>query len=73
MRRLELVRTAPPRWLWRRLGVVNPIDVVGYVRGRQVTIRVDALFIRSFFKLPKKDSATALSQQLARLLMLGSR
>ena len=29
--------------------------------------------IRSFFKLPKKDSATALSQQFARLLMLGSR
>ena len=29
--------------------------------------------IRSFFKLPKKDSATALSQQLPLRLMLGSR
>jgi hypothetical protein len=29
--------------------------------------------MRSFFRLLKKDSATALSQQLRRLLMLGSR
>jgi hypothetical protein len=29
--------------------------------------------IHSFFRLPKKDSATELSQQFARLLMLGSR
>jgi hypothetical protein len=28
--------------------------------------------IRSFFRLAKKDSATALSQQFPRLLMLGS-
>lgn len=55
MRCLELVRTAPPRWLWRRLGVVNPIDVVGYVRGRQVTIRVDALFYPFLFQTAEEE------------------
>ncbi len=38
----------------------------------QLMSRIDFL-IRSFFGLLKKDSATALSQQLALRLMLGSR
>jgi hypothetical protein len=53
--------------------IVESIDVVGDVRQRDVTVRIDSLLDSSFFKLLKKDSTTALSQLLPFRLMLGSR
>jgi len=73
MRCLELFRTDPAQMAVVAFWIVKPIDVFGYVLGRHVTICVDARLDLFFFELLKKDSAAALSQQLARLLMLGSR
>ncbi len=54
-------------------GLVKHLNVVEDIGSCQVTGFIVAFFIRSFFKLLKNDSATALSQQLPRRLMLGSR
>ena len=53
--------------------IVEDLDVVEDVGATQQLARfVDAFFeIRSFFRLLKNDSATALSQQLPRRLILG--
>jgi hypothetical protein len=53
--------------------IVERLDVFGDVFGRSVSIVVNVLLNASFFRLLKKDSATALSQQFPRRLMLGSR
>jgi hypothetical protein len=55
--------------------IVKGIDVVGNLSCRlfSVLFLYIHFLIRSFFRLLKKDSATALSQQFPRLLMLGSR
>lgn len=52
--------------------VVERLDIVEDIGARQGAGLVDAFWMRSFFRLLKKDSATALSQQLPRLLMLVS-
>ena len=73
MRCLEFVRTDAAEMTMTARYVVKTIGVLGYVRDRYFLAGVDTFLIRSFFKLLKKDSATALSQQLARLPMLGSK
>lgn len=54
-------------------GILEPVDVVGYVGGRRVPAGVDAFLDPFLFQTVEDGSATALSRQLARLLMLGSR
>src|SRR5689334_8724388 len=51
--------------------VVERFDVTEDVAARQVPGLVNALAHAFFFKLLKNDSATALSRQLPRRLMLG--
>jgi hypothetical protein len=53
--------------------IVERLDIIEGIGAGRDRAFVDAFRMRSFFRLLKNDSATALSQQLARLLMLGSR
>ena len=53
--------------------IVKHLNVIEYVGTRQITGFVDTLLHAFFFQAAKKDSATALSQQFPRRLMLGSR
>ncbi len=73
MRFLELIMADAAEVSATAYGIVESVDVVGYVRGRHVPTGVDASLDPLLFKLLKKRSATALSQQFARLLTLGSR
>lgn len=71
--RLELLRTHTSEMAVAAGAIVERHDVVGHVRQSELAVPVDLLMIRSFFRLLKKDSATALSQQFPRRLILGSR
>ena len=55
--------------------IVEAIDVVGDIVQGELSVFVELLLdaFLPFFKLPKNDSATALSQQLPFRLMVGSR
>ncbi len=52
-------------WVGERL------DVIEDVGSCEVPSTIGPLLLRSFFRLEKKDSATALPQQLPRRFMLG--
>lgn len=53
--------------------IVEAFDVLGHGRGSRLAFRVDALLDPLLLQAPEEGSATALSQQFARLFMLGSR
>lgn len=53
--------------------VVKHFDVIEYISPGQVSGFVDPFTDEFFFQAAEKDSATALSQQLPRWLMLGFR
>ena len=51
--------------------IVEDFDVIEYIGTRHIPGLVDAFTNPLFFQAAKKDSATALSQQFPRRLMLG--
>ena len=69
----KLIRADARQMLVSSGSIVEALDVVGDVIGRLLARVVNALLDALFFRLEKKDSATALSQQLPRRLMLGVR
>ncbi len=71
--RFELFGARPSEMAMASGAIVERIDVVGHVRDRELAVLVDLSFDCSYLKLLKNDSATALSQQLPFLVILGSR
>ena len=65
--------TQPGKMTVAARSIVEGIDVVHHVGYSQLAVLVDLFLDPLFFRLLKKDSATALSQQLPFRLMLGSR
>ena len=53
--------------------IVEHFNVIEDIRPGQIPVWYVLLLMRSFFSELKNDSATALSQQLPRRLMLGTR
>jgi hypothetical protein len=52
--------------------IVERLNVVGNIDVGEISVLVDPFLDSFFLQLLKKDSATALSQQFPRRLMLGS-
>lgn len=71
--RLELIGTDAAEMTVAARWVVELLDIVRDVGYRKLPVSIDSFLMRSVFRLPKKNSATALSQQFPRRLMLGSR
>lgn len=69
MNSFKLVRTDTAKMAMSSYWIVEIIDLFGQIKLGGFPVSIDALLVRSFFKLLKKDFATALSQQFPRLLM----
>jgi hypothetical protein len=70
---LELLGADASQMLMPTRPIVKVLDIVADVVAGLLTRVVDALLDALLFRLEKKDSATALSQQFPRRLMLGRR
>ena len=62
----------PPRWLWRRVGLYKSLMYIAMLARAIIWLGKMRFLIGSFFKLLRKESATALSQQLPLRLMLST-
>jgi hypothetical protein len=73
MSRFEWLGAEPSEVAVTSHSIVEGIDVVGHIGGRERSVLVDLFLDGAFFRLLKNDSATAFSQQFPFRLMLGSR